>query len=230
VKNNRILVVEDEKHIAEGIKLNLELEEYNADICANGKDADEILQNDSYDLIILDVMLPMMDGFEICRRMRERDDRTPVLFLTARRQPEDRIRGLDLGGDDYLQKPFNLKELLSRVHAILRRKAWNTADDSIAQIEIGSTKIDLKSMTGTGPHGDIELSRREVIILKLLFERKNQPVSRADILDRAWGQNQYPTDRTVDNFIVRLRQYVEPDPSKPSHILTIRGVGYKLIP
>lgn len=224
----KILIVEDERHLAEGIKLNLDLDGFETEICEDGLVADDLLKQESYDMVVLDVMLPGIDGFEICERMRQRDDRTPILFLTARRQPDDRVHGLDIGGDDYLAKPFHLKELLSRVHAILRRRSWSTADDSLTEVEIGPARIDLKKMTGEGPRGEFSLSRREAIILKLLYERKGEPVSRADILDRAWGKSQYPTDRTVDNFIVRLRQYIEPDPSTPNHIITVRGIGYRL--
>lgn len=229
MKMQTVLIVEDERHIADGIKLNLELDNYQAEVCASGDLADDLLKKERYDLVILDVMLPGINGFEVCRRMRERDDRTPVLFLTARRQPEDRVRGLDIGGDDYLQKPFHLKELLSRVHAILRRRAWSTAAEDVEEVAIGPASVNLKTMTGTGPRGEFTLTRRENIILKLLVERRGEPVSRADILDRAWGKSSYPTDRTVDNFIVRLRQYIEDDPAKPENIQTIRGIGYKLI-
>jgi two-component system alkaline phosphatase synthesis response regulator PhoP len=224
----RILIVEDERHLAEGIKLNLDLDGYMTEVCDDGLVADEILQQENFDLIVLDIMLPGIDGFELCQRLRKRDDRTPILFLTARRQPEDRIHGLDIGGDDYIAKPFHLKELLSRIHAILRRKSWSTADGGINEITIGQTRIDLKKMHADGPNGSFDLSRREVIILKLLYERKGEPVSRSEILDRAWGNNQYPTDRTVDNFIVRLRQYVEENPGQPEYIRTVRGIGYRL--
>jgi two-component system alkaline phosphatase synthesis response regulator PhoP len=224
----KILIVEDEDHLAEGIKLNLECEGYEAETEANGRDADERLQDEQFDLVLLDVMLPGLDGFEVCRRMRNRDDRTPVLFLTARKSPDDRITGLDIGGDDYLQKPFHLRELLSRVHAILRRRAWLTADRELDTISFGASTIDMKRMEGSGPRGAVRLSRRECLILKLLAEREGEPVSRNEILDRAWGKSQYPTDRTVDNFIVRLRQHFEEDPAKPKHILTVRSVGYRL--
>jgi two-component system alkaline phosphatase synthesis response regulator PhoP len=151
------------------------------------------------------------------------------LFLTARKTPEDRVTGLDLGGDDYLQKPFHLKELLSRVHAILRRRAWITADRDIDTVSIGESTVDLKKMRSIGLGGEIELSRRECLILKLLAEREGEPVSRSEILDRAWGKSNFPTDRTVDNFIVRLRQYFENDPAEPRYIITVRGIGYKLV-
>jgi DNA-binding response OmpR family regulator len=225
----RILVVEDEAHLAEGIRLNLECENYDVEWEANGREADERLQAEHFDLVILDVMLPGIDGFEVCRRLRARDDRTPVLFLTARKSPEDRVTGLDIGGDDYLQKPFHLKELLSRVHAILRRRAWITASRELDEIAFGACRIDLKKMTGTGPNGEVSLTRRECLILKLLAERAGEAVSRNEILDRAWGAGHYPTDRTIDNFIVRLRQHFEADPADPKHILTVRGVGYRLV-
>jgi DNA-binding response OmpR family regulator len=229
MSQGKILIVEDEAHLAEGISLNLENEGFTVETVEDGKAADEMLRGGDYDLVILDVMLPGIDGFEVCRRMRGRDDRTPVLFLTARKAPEDRVTGLDIGGDDYMQKPFHLKELLSRVHAILRRRAWFTADRELEVISFGPSSIDLKKMTGTGPRGDVSLSRRECLILKLLAERNGEPVSRNEILDRAWGKSAYPTDRTVDNFIVRLRQQFEDDPAKPRHILTVRGVGYRLV-
>lgn len=226
---NRILIVEDEKHLAEGIKLNLDMEGYQTELCSNGEVADDLLQRERFDLIVLDVMLPGIDGFELCGRLRKRDDRTPVIFLTARRQPEDRVHGLELGGDDYLPKPFNLRELLARVNAMLRRKGWSTADTGLDEFSFGDVTVNLKALTGTGPNGEFSLSRREAIILKLLYERKGEAVPRSDILDRAWGKSQFPTDRTVDNFIVRLRQYIEEDAADPRHILTVRGIGYKLI-
>ena len=225
----KILIVEDERHLAEGIQLNLEHQGYKVEWIANGEEADQLLQDDHFDLIVLDVMLPGMDGFEICKRMRKRDDRTPVLFLTARKNPEDRVMGLDIGGDDYLPKPFHLKELLSRVKAILRRRAWIKADMEIETITIGDYNIDLKKMQAVGPDAKHSLSSRECLILKLLAERAGDPVSRNEILDRAWGKNQYPTDRTVDNFIVRLRQKLENDPAEPEHIQTVRGIGYRLV-
>lgn len=225
----KILIVEDEEHLADVIKLNLKLEGYDVETESNGADADERLLEEEFQLVILDVMLPGMDGFEVCKRMRRRDDRTPVLFLTARKSAEDRIMGLNIGGDDYLLKPFNLKELLSRVHAILRRRAWLTADMGVEHVEFGSARIDVKKMEGVGPRGAVSLSRRECLILKLLAERDGEAVARNEILDRAWSKNQYPTDRTVDNFIMRLRQHFEDDPSAPKHILTVRGVGYRLL-
>lgn len=228
MSTGKILIVEDEKHLAQGIQLNLENAGYNVEIALDGKNADDLLSLHSYDLIILDVMLPGMDGFEICRRLRSRDNRTPVIFLTARKNPEDRITGLDIGGDDYLQKPFHVKELLSRVHAMLRRRAWFSADNDASEIRFGSNQVDLKRMEGQGPRGKVTLSKRECLILKFLSEREGESVSRNEILDRAWGANQYPTDRTVDNFIVKLRQHFEVDPANPRHILTVRGVGYRL--
>ena len=225
----RILIVEDEKHLAEGIQLNLENAGYETEVALDGKNADELLALQKYDLIVLDVMLPGMDGFEICRRLRARDNRTPVIFLTARKNPEDRVTGLDLGGDDYLQKPFHIKELLSRVHAILRRRAWFSADSDVREITFGNNTVNFATMEGRGPRGKVTLGKRETLILKLLSEREGESVSRSEILDRAWGANQYPTDRTVDNFIVKLRQHFEEDPGNPKYILTVRGVGYRLI-
>lgn len=228
MSTGKILIVEDEKHLAEGIKLNLENAGYEAEVELDGANADELLSVNSYDLVVLDVMLPGIDGFEVCRRLRARDNRTPVIFLTARKNPDDRVTGLDIGGDDYLQKPFHVKELLSRVHAILRRRAWFSADNDSNEVSFGVNHVDFKRMEGKGPRGKVTLSKRECLILKFLAERDGESVSRNEILDRAWGANQYPTDRTVDNFIVKLRQHFEQDPANPDHILTVRGVGYRL--
>jgi len=224
----KILIVEDEEHLSEVIRLNIECEGYKAQVETNGLNAVERILDEEYDLVILDIMLPGIDGFEVCRRVRDADDRTPILFLTARKSPEDRITGLDIGGDDYLQKPFHLKELLSRIHAILRRKAWLTASREKQVLEFGPNRIDFTRLEAETAGGVVNLSRREGMILKLLAEREGEPVSRHEILDRAWGKHAFPTDRTVDNFVVRLRQLFEADPAEPRYILTVRGVGYRL--
>lgn len=228
MNQRRILVVEDEEHLAEGIKFNLECEGYRAEIETNGLEALNRLRDEEFDLIILDVMLPGIDGFEVCKKLRANDDRTPILFLTARKSSEDRVTGLTLGGDDYMPKPFNLKELLARVQAILRRRAWTKADRELKEISFGPYTVNFTRMESEGPKGKLRLNRRESLILKLLAERKGEPVSRNEILDRAWGTDRFPTDRTIDNFIVKLRQMFEDNPRKPRYIRTVRGIGYRL--
>lgn len=224
----RILIVEDESHIALGIKDNLELEGYDAQIAPTGPEALDQYRNGSYDLIILDVMLPGLDGLSVCDQIRREGGRLPILFLTARDRDSDRIKGLESGGDDYLTKPFNLKELLLRIQAMFRRQIWYQSGD-LAQTELdfGESHVDFRTYEATSPHGKVSLTQKEVMLLKLLAENEGQVITRDRILDVVWGYDVYPTTRTVDNFILRLRKYFEPDPRRPVHIHTLRGAGYK---
>jgi DNA-binding response OmpR family regulator len=176
-------------------------------------------------------MLPGVDGFTICERLRAERNDVPILFLTARSSDDDRVRGLQLGGDDFLGKPFDLRELILRVRAILRRTQWlrepSPAGDELA---LGDAVIDFKSFTARTPSGEVVLSPKETMILRCLAEKPGQVVSRAEILDRVWGYDAFPTTRTIDNFIVRLRRTLEPDPQSPQFIHTVRGTGYRLTP
>ncbi|MCH2101632.1 MAG: response regulator transcription factor [Planctomycetes bacterium] len=224
----RVLVVEDEARIANLVCDNLEDEGYRIMLASDGDAALRAAHAGGIDLILLDVMLPHVDGFEVCRRLRAEGDRTPILFVTARDLPPDRVRGLMVGGDDYLVKPFQLDELLARVHAILRRKGWSGRAQA-AQVQVGNGTVDFERGEATCANGSIEpLNRKELGILRLLVEAHGGVVSRTDILTEVWGDEVDPTPRTVDNFVVRLRKKFESDPAEPQYLLTMRGVGYRL--
>ena len=225
----RILVVEDDLPLAEGLRLNLELDGYEAIGSRSAEHAESVWRAGGVDFVLLDVGLPGEDGFAFCRRIRAAGDRTPILVLTARDADEDRIRGLEEGGDDYLTKPFNLGELLARIKGIFRRDEWARTQPAGNVIRVGEQVIDLAARTVTGPNGVHELREKEALILRVLAERHGEAVDRHTILDRVWGYDAFPTTRTVDNFFVRLRRILEADPAAPRHLLTVRGVGYRLV-
>ncbi|TAH36963.1 MAG: response regulator transcription factor [Planctomycetota bacterium] len=226
----RVLVVEDEARIARLLCDNLEAEGYRVMHAADGEAGLRAARDGGIDLILLDVMLPRLDGFEVCRRLRAEGNRAPVLFLTARDLPPDRVRGLQAGGDDYLVKPFHLAELLARVAALLRRAAWS-AEPAGGRVRVGAGWADLVTREAESVDGAKDtLPAKEFGILQLLIEARGAIVSRSRILDRVWGGEADPTPRTVDNFVVRLRRRFEPDPENPRYILTIRGTGYRLVP
>lgn len=224
----RILVVEDDTHLSDGLCINLKLEGYEPIAAESAEEALGIWRAGGIDLVILDVMLPGMDGFALCRRIRGEGSRVPVLFLTARGRDEDRIKGLEGGGDDYLSKPFNLRELLARIKGIFRREDWLRRKAVPEEIRIGKCRINLRTLEAATPRGSLELKEKEIMILRLLAEAGGEPVDRTTILDRVWGYDVYPSTRTVDNFILSLRKALEPDPANPKHILTVHGVGYRL--
>jgi DNA-binding response OmpR family regulator len=223
-----ILIVEDEVHLADGLRINLDLEGYEPVWATSGEEGLRCWQRGGIDLILLDVMLPGMDGFELCRRIRESGDRVPILFLTARDRDEDRIRGLEEGGDDYLTKPFNLRELLARIKGIFRREDWYRAQPVQEELRFGDKRVDLRAYELVDTEGRTPLREKEAMILRLLAEQAGQPVSRDTIIDRVWGYDAYPSTRVVDNFILRLRKLLEPDPSQPRYIITVHGQGYRL--
>ena len=228
-----ILVVEDEQHLAAGIVENLEAEGWHATVARDGNAALERLRTGSYDLAILDVMLPGTDGFTVCETIRREGNRVPILFLTARGTPADRIRGLELGGDDYLAKPFHLRELLLRVRAILRRHPVRAHERPPAQAAFRFGKgceVNFATFEAVGPGGRTKLTQKEAALLRLLVEEQGRVLSRAEILDRVWGRDAFPTTRTIDNFIVRFRKVFELDPDEPKHFLTVRSVGYRFAP
>jgi two-component system alkaline phosphatase synthesis response regulator PhoP len=231
MSGERLLVVEDEAHLAEVIADNLEFEGYQVEVIADGAQALERIQAERPDLVLLDVMLPGMDGFEVCKHLRDDRNDVPILFLTARSSEDDRVKGLELGGDDYLGKPFDLRELMLRVKAILKRTRWyegpSVAGDRLA---LGDAEVDFKRYVAVVGDDEIELSQREAMILRCLAERPGEVVERSEILDRVWGYDAFPTSRTIDNFIVRLRRVLEPDPKNPRYIHTVRGAGYRLTP
>jgi two-component system alkaline phosphatase synthesis response regulator PhoP len=227
----RLLVVEDEANLAEVIADNLELEGYVVEVVGDGLKALERVRAEPPALILLDVMLPGLDGFEVCERLRAEGCEVPVLFLTARNENEDRVHGLELGGDDYLGKPFDLRELILRVRAILKRVQWleepSRAGDCLV---LGEAVVDFKTFTASVGGKETRLSTKETLILRCLAERAGEVVSRAEILDKVWGYDAFPTTRTIDNFIVRLRRILEPEPAEPRYLHTIRGTGYRLTP
>ena len=229
--SRHILIVEDEEHIADGLKINLEAAGYATDIAPDGPTALEKWRSGEFDLILLDIMLPAMDGLEVCKTIRDESGRVPILFLTARDAEEDRIAGLIAGGDDYITKPFSLKELLLRVEAIFRRQVWYDEDKlQTNRYSFGDYWVDFKSYRALGLKGETELTQKECMIFKLLAEHPDEVVTRDKILDSVWGYDVYPSNRTVDNFIVRLRKLFEPDSSRPRYFHTVWGAGYKFTP
>ncbi len=225
----RILVVEDDSHLADGLRINLDLEGYDPVLAGSAEEGLELWGRGGIELILLDVMLPGIDGFEFCRIVRTEGDRLPILFLTARNAGQDRIHGLDEGGDDYITKPFDLQELLARIKSLFRRQDWFRGQEAPSVLRIGKAEVNLRAYQATSEGKVITLKEKEIMILKLLFEHEGEPVDRETILDRVWGFGAYPTTRTVDNFILSLRKIIEDDPKDPRHILTVHGVGYRLI-
>lgn len=222
----RILVVDDETHLADGIRENLAAEGHETDVAYDGEAGLDAVRQQRFDLAILDVMMPKMDGIELCSSMRREGIQTPVLFLTVKGDPEDRVRGFEAGGDDYLTKPFHLKELLLRVTAILRRSRWyEEAGDELA---FGGNRIDFRTYKATAWDGtEHNLTHKEAMIVQALAERESNIVTREEILDRVWGYEVFPSTRTIDNFIVRIRKRFERDAEQPQHFHTVRGVGYR---
>lgn len=232
MQTTRILLAEDEPSLADTIKLNLELEGYKVQVAADGKKALKTFRGERFDLVILDVMLPEMDGFTVCEAIRLENTRIPVLFLTAKHASSDRITGLKIGADDYLTKPFNLEELLLRVQNLLKRSqvTEQTPPASGATYAFDGFTVLFQEMTVTTPEGSkIPLTKKENTLLKLLIDRRNEVVSREHILQTVWGYDIFPSTRTIDNFIVNFRKYFERDPSHPVRFQSVRGVGYKFI-
>jgi two-component system alkaline phosphatase synthesis response regulator PhoP len=224
-----ILVVDDEAHLAEGIRENLEAEGYRAEAAHDGAEGLERVRAQHFDLVLLDVMMPNMDGLELCEQMRREGLQTPVLFLTVKNDVADRVRGFEAGGDDYLSKPFHLQELLLRVAAILRRSSWYQASN--ASLTFGDNRVDFQTYEARAWDGaEHALTHKEAMILKMLSERAGAIVTREEILDRVWGYEVFPSTRTIDNFIVRLRKRFERNPELPVHFHTVRGVGYRFTP
>jgi two-component system alkaline phosphatase synthesis response regulator PhoP len=224
-----ILVVDDEAHLAAGIAENLEAEGYRADVAHDGLAGLERLRAEPFDLVLLDVMMPNMDGLELCARLRSEGVQTPVLFLTVKGDAEDRVRGFEAGGDDYLTKPFHLRELLLRVAAILRRSTWYQSTN--AALTFGGNKVDFQTYEALAWDGSTHaLTHKEAMIMKALADRAGSIVTREEILDRVWGYEVFPSTRTIDNFIVRLRKRFERNPEAPAHFHTVRGVGYRFTP
>jgi two-component system alkaline phosphatase synthesis response regulator PhoP len=227
--STRILLVEDEKNIRDVVKLNLELEDYEVVAVDNGPEALKRTKEEAFNLIILDVMLPDVDGFTICETIRLDDDNTPILFLTAKDSYEDKIKGLKKGADDYLTKPFNLEEFLLRVKNLVRRnlKSNPESKELLQTYSFRGNEINFSTFKAKGLFGEFDLTKKEVALLKLLIERKNEVVSRNEILKVVWGYDVFPSTRTIDNFILNFRKNFEQDPRNPVFFISVRSVGYK---
>ncbi len=224
----RILLVEDEDHLLEAIKLNLELEGYKVSTAMDGKKALKIFKEERFNLIILDVMLPEIDGFQVAETIRLENSEVPIMFLTAKNTSEDRVTGLKKGADDYLVKPFNLEELILRVNNLVKRGLSGDDKKELNTYKIGDKTIYFNSFELRNDDGSITpLTKKETMLLKLLIERRNDAVSREQILETVWNYDVYPSTRTIDNFILTFRKYFEPDQKNPKYFHSIRGVGYK---
>lgn len=224
----RILLVEDEEHLLEAIKLNLELEGYKVITATDGKKALRIFKEERFNLLILDVMIPEIDGFQVAETIRLENNEVPIMFLTAKNSSEDRVTGLKKGADDYLVKPFNLEELILRVGILIRRGQQKDNNKDLNTYQIGDKVIHFPSFELHHQDGTITaLTKKEAMLLKLLIERKNEAVSREQILETVWNYDVYPSTRTIDNFILTFRKYFEPDQKHPRYFHSIRGVGYK---
>jgi len=224
-----VLIVEDEESIRESLKLNLELEGYDVSTVADGIHALQKIKSAYFDLIILDIMLPEMDGIALCEAIRLQQNEVPILFLSAKNSPKDRIEGLRKGGDDYLSKPFDLEELLLRIAKLIaKNKKIQEPQQNLSNYQFANGSIDFTGLTCITCDGkEINLSKREVALLKLLIDHKNEVVSREHILQVVWGYQVYPNTRTIDNFLLNFRKYFEKDSKNPVHFHSIRGIGYK---
>jgi DNA-binding response OmpR family regulator len=241
---SRILVVEDEAHLAEGLRFNLEQEGYSVEIEGNGDEALTRLlcTDEEFDALVLDVMLPGKDGFTVARALREAKNYIPLLMLTARSRPEDVLQGFESGADDYLPKPFNLSILIARVGSLLRRKTWQhgqaqpaakPAARSAGRLDtyrFGDRLVDFENLRLQAGKETVQLTLMEAELLRYLVENAGHPVSRKAILENVWDLHEDTDTRAIDNFIVRLRKYIEEDPSKPSRLVTVRGLGYEFVP
>jgi DNA-binding response OmpR family regulator len=225
-KQFKVAVIEDDQTIRRSIELNLELEGYKVLSANNGSQGLELIAKESPDLIIMDVVMPEKDGLQACRELRLTGNSTPIILLTGRDQEVDKVLGLELGADDYLSKPFGMRELLARVKALIRR---TNPTVELEQVNFDDVVIDFKAYKAQRANQPIELSAREYRLLKYLVAKKGVVVTRDELLDEVWGYNSYPTTRTVDNHIARLRQKIERDVDNPERIITVHGVGYKFV-
>lgn len=224
----RILITEDEPSMRRGLQDNLEFEGYEVEVAENGVVGLKKILASSFDLILLDVMMPEMSGFDVCKKAREAGIETPIIFLTAKGEEIDKVVGLELGSDDYITKPFSVRELLARIKAVLRRKN-PVLDKPKDSVQVGKLKVNFAAFTAEDKTGEVKMSHKEFAILQYLLDRKNEIISRNDLLEKVWGYDEMPTTRTVDNFMVKLRHKVEEDANNPKIIITVHGTGYKLI-
>jgi len=233
---SRILVVEDESHIAQGLRFNLEAEGHQVEIAGDGEDALDrmLVKNQPYDLVLLDVMLPGKDGFAVAHELRRRQNFAPILMLTARGRPEDVLKGFESGADDYLPKPFNLDILVARIGGLLRRKNWlqsanETTPAAAEDFSFAGKRVDFQKLQLHNGKQVFQLTLMETELLRYLIRNAGRPVARKEILERVWDLKEDTDTRAIDNFIVRLRRYIENDPTKPKHLLTVRGLGYQFV-
>lgn len=224
----RILIVEDEENIGKLLKMNLEIEGHEVIWETDGNQAFETYQSERFDLLILDIMLPGQSGIHLCRKIRLHNMEVPIMFLSAKSTAEERIKGLKIGADDYLTKPFELEELLLRVERLLHR-SYTDKKSKLEVIEFGKNKVNFIEYQAEKDGEIFSLTQKEVLLLKLLYEKKNEVVSRKEILQAVWGYDVLPSTRTIDNFILMLRKHFEEDPKKPKIFKSVRGVGYKMI-
>lgn len=225
----KILICEDEPAMRMGLKDNLEFENYEVDTAEDGETGLNKILDNQYDLIILDVMMPKMSGFDVCKSARKKGITTPIILLTAKGEEIDKVLGLELGADDYVTKPFSLRELLARIKAILRRGELTAKTIEDKDIQIGNLLVNFGTYQAKVKNKDVQMSHKEYEILHYLWKKKNATVSRDELLTEVWGFEETPTTRTVDNFILKLRQKIEKDSNHPQIILTVHGVGYKLV-
>jgi len=230
----KILIVEDEKHIAEGLRFNIEAEGYEALIAETGEKALAAAMSETFDAVVLDIMLPGIDGFEVTEKMRSGGNYTPILMLTARDRPEDVLKGFAVGTDDYLPKPFDLEIFTARLNGLLRRRDWfrleNEPKKTADTFKIGDKTIDFENLELRSGSETIHLTLMEIKLLKFLVENAGRTVSRKTILEDVWGLQEDTDTRAIDNFIVRLRRYIEAEPNDPQILQTVRGVGYRFVP
>lgn len=224
----RILIIEDDPAILKGLKISLEEEHFQIETAAHGENGYQLALSEDFDLIILDLMLPGKNGQEICRDLRIQGKKTPILMLTSKKEEMDKVLGLELGADDYVTKPFSVRELKARIQAILRRSAATIISQK-EHYKFGKIEIDFKKQTALRENEPIKLTTKEFEILHFFIEREEEVVTRDMLLDKVWGYDIYPTTRTVDTFILNLRKKIEDDPNQPKHLITVHKAGYKFI-
>ena len=223
-----ILLVEDDPNVADGLVINLEADGYQVVHVSNGTQVMPEYEKGNFDLVLMDIMLPGTDGLTLTKQIRKTGSVIPVIFITARDQSDQKVEGLLAGGDDYITKPFDVSELLARIQGIFRRQAWLAPGEATEEIyDFGGREINFSTYIAKGPGGEVKLTRKECMVMKYLIERTGKVVSRDQLLDAVWGYHTYPTNRTIDNFILRLRKIFEDDPKNSKYIETIRGVGYR---